>query len=52
MCGGVRFNATKVRLLRALGLVDNTKPNGRPLVPRPTTGDRAAIIALFSRKTA
>lgn len=34
MCEGVRVNAVKVRRLRAMGLVVNTKPNGRPLVVR------------------
>jgi hypothetical protein len=34
MCEGVRFNATKVRRLRSMGLVVNTKPNGKPLIVR------------------
>lgn len=72
MCDGVSRNADKRRKLRAMGLIVNEKPNGRPLVvrshaeavlsgrlatevaaapaPRPTTGDTAAIIALFGRK--
>ena len=73
MCAGVTRNADKRRRLRAMGLIVNEKPNGRPLVvrshaeavlsgradversqavdqPRPTTGDTAAIIAIFGKK--
>lgn len=34
LCGGLVRNAAKARHLRALGLVVNLKPNGRPLVVR------------------
>ena len=34
MCAGLSTNAVKVRRLRALGLVVNVKPNGRPLIVR------------------
>lgn len=34
MCQGQQTNAAKVRHLRAMMLVVNTKPNGRPLVVR------------------
>ena len=34
LCSGLRQNAAKVRYLQGLGLVVNTRPNGRPLVWR------------------
>jgi hypothetical protein len=34
MCAGVEFNATKAKRLKAMGLIVNRKPNGRPLVVR------------------
>ncbi len=37
LCAGLINNAAKVRRLRAMGLVVNTKPNGRPLLVRSHT---------------
>ncbi len=34
LCCGLSRNAAKVRHLQGMGLVVNTKPNGRPLVVR------------------
>lgn len=34
LCSGLRQNAAKVRYLQGLGLIVNTRPNGRPLVWR------------------
>lgn len=34
MCAPLKASAAQIRYLRTLGLVVNTKPNGRPLVVR------------------
>jgi hypothetical protein len=50
MCEGVTRNADKRRRLRAMGLIVNEKPNGRPLVVRShaeavLSGRKAAAVA-------
>ena len=56
MCAGLSTNAVKVRRLRALGLVVNVKPNGRPLIVRShaeaVMSGRAEVAAQLQEATA
>lgn len=56
MCAGVSRNADKRRRLRAMGLIVNEKPNGRPLVVRShaeavLSGRKAAEIVEEGQRT-